>query len=314
MGAMIAGVAISAIVSAISGYMGAEAQKEAYEIMAKASDRERAMLESAYNEAYGPGSYNSKMQELGLKAGQQYYDRVNDTAAWDRYVEGEKAYKGPEEFSFTAEDLFSDPSYAFRRQQGIDAIDQSNAAQGLNLSSRAVKDVENFASDLASQEYQNAYARKFGEYRDNRDFDYGAWKDRATQYYQNLQAQLAGLANVSNQGVTASLAQAEGLKGLAKDRASADWAGSTARANAGIAETSGITSIMDALSKGVLNGTGAYASGQYDTPSATTASTSVPTNTTPTGQANTDFSSLFLQGYNPSLDTTNARTGNLIGV
>lgn len=314
MGAMIAGVAISAIVSAISGYMGAEAQKEAYEIMAKASDRERAMLEQAYNEAYGPGSYNQKMQELGVKAGQQYYDRVNDTAAWDRYVEGEQAYKSPKEFSFTAEDLFSDPSYAFRKQQGIDALDQSNAAQGLNLSSKAMKDVESFASNLAAQEYQNTYARKFGEYRDNRDFDYGAWKDRATQYYQNLQAQLAGLANVSNQGVTASLAQAEGLKGLAKDKASADWAGSLANANAGIAETSGITSILDALSKGILNGTGAYASGQYSAPSATTAPSSVPTNTTPTGQANTDFSSLFLQGYNPSLDTTNARTGNLIGV
>lgn len=302
MGGLIAGIAVSTIASAISGYMGAKAQKEAYELMGKASAEERQMLQAAYDQAYGNGSYNQKMQELGAQATNDYMRMINDRDAWDRYVEGERSYVPQDEFSFTAEDLYSDPSYKFRQEQGLAALDQSNVAQGLNLSSRAMKDAMDYNSGLASQEYQNAYSRAFNAYKDNRDFDYNAWKDQANQYYENLKTQLSGLGNVAGMGMQASNNQTEALMGLAGQQAKADWAGATANANAGMAGVSQGTSILDALGKGVSQFTGLMASQAKQTPSEST-----PTNTTPI--ANPDFSELFLNGYNPALATTN----NLIG-
>ena len=110
MGGLIAGIAVSTLVSAISGYMGAEAQKEAYDKIAQASAEERAEFQKAYDQAFGPNSYNAQMQSLGAQAGQQFYDKVNDNAAWDRYVSGEKAYTAPADFTFTEREFTDDPS------------------------------------------------------------------------------------------------------------------------------------------------------------------------------------------------------------
>lgn len=49
------------------------------------------------------------------------------------------------------------PSYQFRRQQGMDGIQSSAAAQGGLLSGSTLKALNNYNSNLASQEYGNAY-------------------------------------------------------------------------------------------------------------------------------------------------------------
>lgn len=319
MGALIAGIAVSTLVSAVSGYMGAQAQAEAYEKLAQATEEERKMFQEAYDEAFGPGSYNAKVQELGQKAGKQYYDMVNDNAAWDRYVTGEKAYTAPQDFSFTEKDFTDDPSYRVRMQEGLDALDQSNVANGLNLSGAAVKATNDYAQDQASKEYAAAYGRKFNEYRDKRDFDFNAWKAEADRYYNNLLTQLNGIGNVSNQGIAANTAQANALAALAGQKAAAKQQQATAQGAQGMAETSQLTSILDALSKGINMGAGLYASQAGATPTNTT-----PTNTTPTSGTYTvqqglnnggqDFAKLFLEGWNPAVNTTVPTTQNLVGV
>ncbi|KHO16763.1 hypothetical protein NT90_04210 [Acinetobacter baumannii] len=49
------------------------------------------------------------------------------------------------------------PSYQFRKQQGLDGIQGQAAAQGGLLSGATLKALNNYNSDLASQEYQQAF-------------------------------------------------------------------------------------------------------------------------------------------------------------
>lgn len=55
--------------------------------------------------------------------------------------------------------LQMDPSYAFREQQGMKALQQSAAARGGLLSGSTLKGIQNYSQGLASTEYGNAYNR-----------------------------------------------------------------------------------------------------------------------------------------------------------
>lgn len=61
-------------------------------------------------------------------------------------------------------DLTADPGYQFRLQQGINALDKSAASKGTLQSGAQAKAVTGYASDMASQEYQNAYNRAYQQY------------------------------------------------------------------------------------------------------------------------------------------------------
>lgn len=61
--------------------------------------------------------------------------------------------------TYTGQDIYDDPSYQFRLQQGQDSIQSSAAAQGGLLSGATLKALQNYGQDYASQEYQNAYNR-----------------------------------------------------------------------------------------------------------------------------------------------------------
>lgn len=61
--------------------------------------------------------------------------------------------------TYTGQDIYSDPSYQFRLQQGQDAIQSSAAAKGGLLSGATLKALQGYGQDMASQEYQDAYNR-----------------------------------------------------------------------------------------------------------------------------------------------------------
>lgn len=307
MGGLIAGIAVSSLVSAISGYMGAKAQKEAYEKLANATAEEKAEFQKAYDESFGPGTYNAKMQELGQQAGQQYYDMVNDKDAWNRYLTGEKAYVAPQDFTFTEKDFTDDPSYKVRLAEGLAALDQSNVANGLNLSGAAQRATNDYAQEQASKEYSNAYNRAFQRYTDDRNFDFNAWKAEADRYYANLQAQLNGLVNVSNQGAMANQQQTAARTNLAGQNAAAIQQQTQAQAAADMAGTQQWTSVLDNIAKGINTGAGLYASQAGATPSATTPVKSNPNGTISISES--DFADIINHGYAPQAPST----GNLIG-
>lgn len=61
--------------------------------------------------------------------------------------------------TYDGQDIYSDPSYQFRLNEGLDAVQSGAAAQGGLLSGATLKALQGYGQDMASQEYQNAYNR-----------------------------------------------------------------------------------------------------------------------------------------------------------
>lgn len=131
----------------------------------------------------------------------------------------------------------TDPSYQFRKQQGMDGIQSSAAAGGSLLSGAALKSLNEYNSNLASQEYGNAWQRDQAEKQNlmgvlsgNRSQDYQLFSNEDTRQYNQL-ASMAGVGqqtantlgqfganNAAQQGnaaINGANAQANGLIGSA---------------------------------------------------------------------------------------------------
>jgi hypothetical protein len=65
----------------------------------------------------------------------------------------------------TGADVFDDPGYRFRQQQGESALERSAAARGTLNTGGTLQDVLGFGQQLASQEYGNLYNRRAQEYQ-----------------------------------------------------------------------------------------------------------------------------------------------------
>lgn len=85
------------------------------------------------------------------------YKQAGDTAL--NQLMGQMTPDGYFNQTYTGQDIYSDPSYQFRLQQGQDAIQSSAAAQGGLLSGATLKALQNYGQESASQEYSNAYNR-----------------------------------------------------------------------------------------------------------------------------------------------------------
>lgn len=136
--------------------------------------------------------------------------------------------------NFGMEDYEADPGYAFRMQQGQQALERSAAARGGLYSGRAAKDLTAYSQGQASQEYQNAYNR----YQSNQTNQFnrlatvagiGQTANNAlAQSGQNYANQVSniGMTNASNQGnaaLAAANASASGYTGLAKSLGGVNW-------------------------------------------------------------------------------------------
>ena len=85
------------------------------------------------------------------------YKQAGDTALGQ--LMGQMTPDGYFNQTYTGQDIYSDPSYQFRLQQGQDAIQSSAAAQGGLLSGATLKALQGYGQESASQEYSNAYNR-----------------------------------------------------------------------------------------------------------------------------------------------------------
>ena len=97
--------------------------------------------------------------------------------------------------NFGAADFQTDPGYAFRLSEGMKALDRTAAARGGLLSGATLKGAQRYGSDLASQEYQNAFNR----YQANRALqaqEYGNAFNRFQTERTNTLAPLQSLAGV----------------------------------------------------------------------------------------------------------------------
>ena len=104
----------------------------------------------AYMEPYraaGLAGQNQLLTLMGLQGGNA------GAADFGRYAK-----------DFQMSDYQADPGYAYRLQQGIDAMNKMAAARGGLMSGSAIKGGIKFGQDMGSEEYGNAYAR----YQQNR--------------------------------------------------------------------------------------------------------------------------------------------------
>jgi hypothetical protein len=93
------------------------------------------------------------------------YGRLSQEFQFDTYTP--EKYQQADPFSYTGEDLYKDPSYLFRLQQGQKALDRQGAAAGRFLSGRQLQASSDYNQGAASQEFQNAYSRALGTYGTN---------------------------------------------------------------------------------------------------------------------------------------------------
>jgi hypothetical protein len=151
-GAAAAGLGQYALPGAILGssLLGANAANNAAQIQADAARQANELAYKMYGEqkalqepyrAAGVTAQNRLMDVLGLSG---------NTGAADYGIANK---------NFTPSDLTTDPSYQFRLNEGLKALDRQAAARGGLISGGALKAAQDFGQQSASQEYQNAFNR-----------------------------------------------------------------------------------------------------------------------------------------------------------
>jgi hypothetical protein len=100
-------------------------------------------LQEPFREA-GLAGQNRLLELLGL-------GKDKTAAGFGKYASAEFS---PAQFAAN-----QDPGYAFRMSEGMKGLERSAAARGGLLSGSALKGIQRYGQDLASQEYQNAFNR-----------------------------------------------------------------------------------------------------------------------------------------------------------
>ena len=131
-----------AIASVVGGILGSEAAGDAADAQIRAGQESNATQMQMYNQNRADMQpwRQSGVNALGrLDAGFQPDGDFNRT--------------------FTAEDMYSDPGYNFRLDEGRKNLERSAASRGLLLSGGALKAIGRYGQDYASNEFGNAFNR-----------------------------------------------------------------------------------------------------------------------------------------------------------
>jgi hypothetical protein len=170
--------------------------------------------------------------------------------------------------NFGAADFQADPGYAFRLSEGMKALDRTAASRGGLLSGATLKGAQRYGSDLASQEYGNAYNR----FQANRATQSQEYQNAFNRYQAERAAQEQGYGNAFNRFQaerTNTLAPLQSLAGVGQSatqqaqQASQNYAtGATgALANYGNAQASNLIGQGNARASGYVGGANALSSG-----------------------------------------------------
>ncbi|MEW0941631.1 DNA transfer protein p32 [Acinetobacter baumannii] len=134
---------MSSVIGAITGSSKqAKAQKEAGDQMVGASNRATDVQKQMFDQ---------------MRQDQQPYMNAGTDAL--KSLMGGMGENGQFMQTYNGQDIYNDPSYQFRLNQGLDAVQSGAAAAGGLLSGATQKALANYGQNFASQEYQNAYNR-----------------------------------------------------------------------------------------------------------------------------------------------------------
>lgn len=146
----VAGAIIGGVASIGGGLIASSAAKKAAATQAQAAQDAQTAQERMYERQV---ALQEPFRQAGLTAQEKIMQLLGvggDATAAD-YGSLAKPF-GMDQFN-------ADPGYAFRQSEGMKALERSAAARGGLLSGSALKGIQRFGQDLASQEYQNAFNR-----------------------------------------------------------------------------------------------------------------------------------------------------------
>lgn len=137
--------------SILSGYMGSNAAQGAANTQAASADRASQLQAQAQRD-----SLKLQREMFDRQVALQEPFRQNGLNAQNKLMALMQGNMGR---GFTSADFQKDPGYQFRMGEGMNAIQNSAAAKGGLLSGGAMKALQKYGQDFASNEYTNAYNR-----------------------------------------------------------------------------------------------------------------------------------------------------------
>lgn len=197
------------------------------------------------------GATHDVVDEEALNAAIQLYNQeqvaANAAAAGGEGPYGSllRAYRNGEEFdpgpafSFTGDDLATEPGYQFGLEQGEKGINRGQAARGNFLSGAAMKELARYNEDYAGTKFNDAYGRALGTYNTNLGArerawgtNLGAYNDNRNRIYNFLSGTSSAGQNAATQVGNNAQQVANNVSSLATGAANANAAGTVAGSNA----------------------------------------------------------------------------------
>jgi hypothetical protein len=196
------------------------------------------MALSALSSGLGLGPSQAQQQQAGMGG-------APIGATQEELAASGSPYAGRFTETFKPSDLNLDPSYQFRLNEGLKALQARGAATGMLQTGQGLRDITDYSQQAASQEYGSAY-------------------DRFMRNQEALYSRLSGLAGIGQQatgaatGAGAQAAQNIGQTTIGAQRAASDFSTSGAAARAG-----GIVGGTQALTGGLQGGVQDWMTLQY---------------------------------------------------
>ena len=170
------------------------------------------------------------------------------------YRDGEEFDPGPA-FSFTGQDLATEPGYQFGLNQGTQGIERGQASRGNFLSGAAMKELARFNEDYAGTKFNEAYNRALGTHNTNLGARERAWNTNLNAYNDNRNRIYNFLSGTSSAGQNAAAQVGNNAQQVANNVGSALASGANASA-------AGTIAAGNALQSGINQGWNAYNSNQ----------------------------------------------------
>lgn len=239
----------SALIGAYAANRSSSAQQqsagEATQAQRDIADQQTALQREQYLKQL---ELNAPFREAGLDATNKLRTYLGlSTAKFD----GVPGYDPASAMrNFGASDFQADPGYAFRLSEGMKALDRTAAARGGLLSGATLKGAQRYGSDLASQEYQNAFNR----YQANRAAQEQAYGNAFNRYQTERINTIAPLQSLAGVGQSAAQQAQQASQNFATS-------GTNTLGAFGVAQGSNIIGAGNARASGYVGGANALSSG-----------------------------------------------------
>ena len=264
------GLDAAGIASLLSAGYGAYTANEAGKAQAEAA---RYAADKGYAASQDALKLQKGQYDAGMTRDQNIYDQQRaDTQPWR--TAGEQALGGlnnferdnpvykADPFKFETTGANADPSYNFRLNEGMKALQASAAAKGMLRSGNTLQGITDYAQGAASQEYSNAFSR----YQADTMNKYNMSNSNRGQNLNRLQS-LAGVGQTAvgqlgNAGQNYGNAAGQAGQSYANNAGNLMTSGANAQGQGAMGVASGNASGWIGASNALTNALGGYL--QYD--------------------------------------------------